>query len=150
MAKVAHTRKSFQFRIELSGVDQFEVQKVTLPEIEIDAVEHGDTNRVIKTPGMIKTGDLVFEKVRPLGNDMYAWDRLSMAQNPLTGGGELPIVVKHPIIIKEMDTTGMVTLNKWVCSGCWIKKISSSDLDRTSSDNIIETITFSVDECIRV
>jgi len=149
MAKQAYTRKSFQYRVEIDGIDEFEIQKVSIPSVEIDVVEHGDTNRAIKTAGMVKTGDLVLEKIRPIGNDSWAYNELALAQNVLTGGGTIPVQFKKPIVIKEMDSTGFATLNRWLCTGCWVKKIESSDLDRMSSDAIIETVTFSVDECVR-
>lgn len=146
MAKVANTRKSFNFKIEVDGVDQFEVQKVDIPEVELDSVEHGDINYSVKTAGRVKVGDLVLEKIKPIpGSDSWAWDWLRSAQSQLAGGGLLPLAYKRILTIKEMDTTGLITLNRYICTGCWVKKVKTSTLDRTSSDNLIETITLSVD-----
>lgn len=151
MAQIANTRKVFNFRVEILGMDQWELQKVTLPEVEIEAVEHGDTNHSVKTAGRVTVGDLVFEKLRPLPSaDNWAWNWLNQAQDMMIGGGQLPINFKQTIVVKEMDNTGTATLNRWVCEGCWVKKISQSDFDRTSSDNIIETITLSVDRVRRI
>ncbi len=151
MAKIANTRKNFNFRIEIAGVDEWEVQKVTIPEVEIQKVMHGDANYDVKTPGRVTVGDCVMEKIRPLnGSDTWAWDRLMVAQNTLTGGSLLPLQVREIIVIKEMDATGTRTLNRWLCEGAWVCKVASSQLDRMSSDNMLETVTWSVDRCYRV
>lgn len=150
MAQVANTRKVFNFQIEIDGVNQFEVQKVTVPTPEVEAVEHGDTNHSVKTAGRIKVEDMVFEKLRPLPTtDTWAWDWLKRAQDFDNGGGELPENYKKQVVIKEMSTNNTTTVNKWIADGVWPKKISQSDFDRMSSDNIIETITFSVDKVKR-
>lgn len=151
MAKIANTRKVFNFVVEIGGVNQFEIQKVTLPEVEIEKVEHGDTNHSIKTAGRITFGDMTFEKLRPLPTaDSFAWQWLTSAQDALTGGGNLALGYKRIVVIKEMDTTGLVAVNRWICEGCWVTKISQSDMDRQASDNVMETIALSVDRCYRV
>ena len=145
-AKVADARKVFQFRIEIDGIDQFEVQKVTLPEVTVEQVEHGDTNHKIKTAGQVTVGNLTLEKLKRIPNsDTSAWDWLRTAQSQITGGGTLAAVYKKILIIKEMDVTGTVTINRHVCTGCWPTKISQNDLDRMSSDNVIQTVELSVD-----
>lgn len=150
MTKVANTRKVFNFIVEIAGVNQFEIQKCTIPEIEIEQVKHGDTNHDIKTPGRITVGDLVFEKLRPLpAPDNFGYQWLSQAQDIMTGGGNLALGYKRNIVIKEMDAAGTATVNSWKCNGCWIFKMSQSDFDRMASDNIIETLTLAVDECYR-
>ena len=146
MAKVANPRKVFNFVIEVDGIDQFEVQKVTLPEINVEQVEHGDTNHVIKTAGQVKVGNMTFEKIKRMpGSDVDAWEWLRTAQSQVAGGGLLAEAYKKTIIVKEMDTTGLATLNRHVCTGVWVTKVSQNELDRTSSDNILQTIELSVD-----
>lgn len=151
MAQIANTRKVFNFIVEIAGINQFEIQKVTLPEVEVEKVEHGDTNHSIKTAGRITFGDLVLEKIRPLPQaDVWAWTWLTQSQNAITGGGLLPINFKRTIVVKEMDNTGNVAVNRWICEGCWVTKVAQSDFDRMSSDNIVETITLNVDKVQRV
>ncbi len=151
MPKIADTRKVFNFVVEIAGVNQFEIQKVTIPEVGIEAVMHGDVNYDVKTPGRVTVGDMTMEKLRPLpSTDTFAWDWLKRAQNIQTGGGNLALGYKQNVIVKEMDETGTVSVNRWFCEGCWVSKISQSDMDRNASDNIIETITFSVDRCWRI
>lgn len=148
---VPNARKGFNFRIEINGLNQFEVQKITLPEIEIDKVEHGDTNRLIKTAGMIKLGDLKLEKlVRLPGSDLWAWQWLTSAQDMTFGTGNLANVYKRSIVIREMSPTGLGILNSWIIDGAWVSKISQSDFTRTESDNIIQTLEISCDGIIKI
>jgi len=151
MAQVSNPRKGFNFQIEIGGLNQFLAQKVTIPKVEVEKVEHGDTNYNVKTPGRVMVDDLVIEKLSSTpatGN--WAWNWLNVAQDTTTGGGLLPLAIKQTVVIREMDATGAVALNTWVLEGCWVTSISNSDLDRMSSDNIIETVTMSVDRIRKV
>lgn len=151
MAQVANTSKVFNFKVEVNGVDQFEIQTVQLPKGTVEKVMHGDTNYDIKTPGRISFDDLVFEKVRPAPfSDTWAWDWLMLAQDPDLGGGQLPSVIKQNIVIKELAPDNVTTLNRWLCTGCWVTEVDGGKLDRKSSDNIIETVTLSVDKARRI
>lgn len=151
MAMVADTAKVFNFVVEVLGVNQFEIQKVTLPDMEIEAVKHGDTNHDIKTAGRVTVGDMVWEKLNPLPvPDSFAHDWLTRAQDLILGGGQLAATYKQTVVVKLMDSTGLVAVKRWLCTGCWISKLSHSDLDRMSSDNMIQSITLSVDTCIEL
>lgn len=151
MPKVPNPRKVFNFRIEVAGIAQFLIQKVTLPEIEIAATEHGETNVKIKTAGMITVGDLVVTKIKPADSiEPWAYDWFKQAQDMVTGGGQLSEVYKRDIILRELGVDGISTIASHIMEGCWIKKTSHSDFDRVGSDNIMETVTFSVDRCYRV
>ena len=54
--KVANPRKQFQFGIILPGLDPFLCQKVKSPDLEFEVAEHGDTNFLVKTAGILKVG----------------------------------------------------------------------------------------------
>jgi len=143
---MANPRSVFLWRIEIDGVDQFELQTIDIPEMGIEVVAHGGTNHDIKTGGKYTVGDVVIEKLKSLLNtSTWATDWLFQVQDPFLGGGLLPTVYKRDIVIKEMDTTGTVTLSKYLCEGCWPSKVKGAKLDRMSSDNIIETVTLTVD-----
>ena len=151
MPEVANTRKTFNFIVEVNGVNQFEIQKVDIPEVEIEKTTHGGTNSDIKTAGRVTVGDMVWDKVRPLPQpDNWGYNRLKRAQDIVAGGGELPSAYKEVLVIKELSTDGITTVNSWVCEGSWVCKISQNSLDRQSSDNVIETVTWSVDKCYRL
>lgn len=147
MAQVADTRKVFNFKIEIDGINQFECQKVNVPEIEIESVSHGDANSDVKTAGRVKVGDVTLEKVkRADGSDLWAWEWLQQAQNINTGGGQLAAGYKRAVVLKEMAPNGTTTLNRWILEGAWVKKLSQTGFDRNSSDNVIQTIVLSVDK----
>lgn len=146
MGNVANPRKVFNFKIEINGLPEFECQNVQIAELEIAATEHGDTNYDVKTPGKIKVGDITLEKLRSMPNsDLWAWNWLMAAQNPNTGGGQLPQNIKQLVVIRELDTTQTQVLNTWAYDGCWVKKLSQNKFDRMSSENILETVVLSAD-----
>lgn len=151
MAQIANTRKVFNFIVEIDGVNQFEIQKVTIPKVSVEAVMHGDTNYDVKTAGRVKVDDMTFEKLRPMPqSDTWAWDWLQSAQSLITGGGKVSLGYKRNLIVKEMGPDGIATLNRWICEGCWVKEVSQTDLDRNATENIMETIVLSVDKVNRV
>ena len=66
--------KVFNFKIEIEGIDQFLIQDVKMPEVEIGAVEHGATNYNIKTAGGVSYSDAELQKIVPAdGGDRWAW-----------------------------------------------------------------------------
>lgn len=151
MGLVANPRKAFQFVVEIDGVNQFEIQKFTTAEVEIDKVEHGETNFKVKTAGMVSVGDVTMEKLRPLPTtDVWAWTMLREAQDMETGGGGLEGMYKKVMVVKEMSADRVSTVNRWIYTGAWVCKVSQSDFDRMSSDNIIETVVWSVDKPMRL
>lgn len=53
-SNVQNAKKVFNFRIEVGGLgNQFEAQKVSIPELSIEQVKHGDSNHLVKTPGLV-------------------------------------------------------------------------------------------------
>ena len=38
---------------------------------------------------------------------------------------------------------------KWQVIGCWVKEIEKDELDKTSSENVMEIVTLSCDGIIR-
>jgi phage tail-like protein len=149
MANYANPRKTFQFLVEIDGVEQFAVQKVKFPEITIGVTEHGEGNTTIKTPGMVTTGTCVIEKLKPSdAKDTWASVWMGLTQNMVTGGGALPAFVKRNIVLKEMDTTGTIVLDRHILEGCFPTKYSRPDFDRLQKEeNSKEIIELSVDKC---
>ena len=64
-AKVKNPRKKFLFGIAFPKhpFNVFLAQKVTMPDIEIEEVAHGDINRDVKTAGRVTIGTLTVEKL---------------------------------------------------------------------------------------
>lgn len=151
MAKIANTAKLFNFAIEINGLNQFEVQTVELPQISVEVAEHGDVNYNVKTPGRITTGDLKLEKIRPLPTtDNWAWSWFNAGADPFTGVGALAGNIKRVIVVRELDSSGLVAVNSYLLEGCFIKSIEFAKYDRMSTDNVIETITISVDRMRKI
>lgn len=147
MPNVSNPRKVFMFQVEIDGLNQFECQKFTPPKSSVEKVSHGDTNHDIKTPGRFSVEDIVLEKLRAMPNsDTWAWRWLMSAQNPITGGGQLPSNIKKTIVVRELDSTGTTVINTLQYDGCWVCEVGKTVMDRMSGDNVIETVTISVDE----
>ena len=143
---VADARKVFRFKIEIDGIDEFLIQEVKRPDVEVEAVEHGATNYNIKTAGGVKVADAELKKIKPVNaGDNFSWDWLNKAQDMNTGSGGLAVDYKKDVVFRELDPQGRVT-DSWLWIGCWVKKSSNSDNKRgVQNENTIETVTLSVD-----
>lgn len=149
MAKFANPRKRFNFSITITPdpINPFLFQKVTVPDIEIEAVAHGDTNHDIKTPGRVTYGNIVCEKLMASNlGDAYLWSWLDACQSSTIGGGSPPDIIKKVITIEEFAEDGATVLNTWRASGVWPCKLGGQELDRNSSDNSIESVEFCIDK----
>ena len=146
---IENPRKVFNFSIQVMGapIDPFLSQKVVVPEISADVVEHGDTNHDIKTAGRVKYSMVQVEKIMTTsGADNYFFDWLYSCQDPIIGGGLNPTAYKRTITITELAEDGTSILNTWVLTGCWPSKINSMNLSRTESDNTMESLELCVDK----
>lgn len=149
MAQFANPRKSFNFTIEIEGIEAASVQKITHPEAEIDRTPHGDTNYDVYTPGRRKTSVATLEKLKKAdGIDNVFWDWLTTAQNDETGSGLLPSVVKKLVVVRELTPMRTIAAS-WQWVGAWPTKVSESDNDRESSDNSKEIVELSVDRKVK-
>lgn len=147
MANIANPRKQFNFSISTPGLNPFLAQKVTLPDFEIDVVEHGDTNYDVKTGGRAKFGQLMIEKIATAtGPDNWVWEWMQEIQDVFVGGGFLPSIYKRTIEIFQYSTDGVAVINRWRLLGCWPNKINGVELDRLGSDNTMESLEFCVDQ----
>lgn len=147
MAKVNNPRKAFQYSISFPKhpINSYLAQKVTLPDIEVEEVTHGDVNRDVKTAGRVSVGSLTIEKLMTTsGSDSWAHDWLMSCQDILLGGGNIPTTYWETVVVNELAEDGVSVLNTWVMGEVWPKKITGLELDRTSSDNSVEKVEFSV------
>lgn len=151
MGVQANARKVFNFAIEIDGIDQFLIQDVKKPEVEVGAVNHGATNYDIKTAGGVAVSDAELQKIKPAPeSDSWAWKWLNDAQNMNTGTGKLAENYKKDVVFKELGPNG-TTLNAWLWVGCWVRKATDSNYKRgNQNENVIETVTLSVDRVQRI
>ena len=147
-AIIPNPRKTFNWSISFPThpINAFLCQRVTLPEKEIEAVSHGDTNHDIKTAGRITFSNLIVEKLSTTsGSDTWFHNWLYSCQDPIIGGGLTPSAYKETMIVQELAEDGVTVLNTHILEGVFPVKGGGEELDRTSSDNIIEHLEFSVD-----
>lgn len=155
MANVANPRKQFQFGLNILTpfgiiMNQFLAQKVTIPEVVIDQIKHGEGNHYIKTAGMVNVGELHIEKLSTAAApDNAMWDWIQSIQDSISGGGTVPRQYKKTIDVTQYAADGVTPIDVFECRGCWPMKINGVELSRVSSENTIESIEFSVDEMVR-
>jgi len=148
MAHVDNPRKGFNFSIDfpLFPINPFLAQEVDIPEVEVDQVEHGDSNHSIKTGGRKKVGNIKIKKIlTTTGPDNYFWDWMILVQDFIAGGGLIPTAYKRAIVITELAEDGLSVINTWDCTGCWPTKINGQSHKRLASDNTIEELELSCD-----
>lgn len=149
MAQIQNPRKKFNFSIQVVGapINPFLVQKVTIGDISITQVKHGDTNHDIKTAGRVEVGETELEKLMTTsGADNYFFDWAYSCQDIILGGGLIPAAYKRSLLVSELAEDGTSILNTWVLIGVWPTKISGQELSRTDTENSMERITLSVDK----
>ena len=145
MSLIGKVVKSFNFVLEIDGAPKFSMQKVTLPEIEIEETLHSAGSYEEKTPGRLKVSDLVCEKFMAYGDptENWAWEWLLQVQNYELGNLVPANTAKNARLIAYQDDA--LTIAKiYELGKIWPKKIATGDFDKTSSDNVMETVTFSV------
>ena len=144
MAGYANPRSNFNWVIEIDGLNQFLVQEVTPPTTELKELVHGAPMGMPdeKTPGKPKFGDLVVTKLMPAFQaERWATDWMAKA---LAGSGFKGFVKNG--FLKYTDPTSLVTVENYFLGNIWPKKIEPGKLVTKSddSDNLLETVTFSV------
>lgn len=149
MAQIENPRKKFNYSIQVipAPINPFLAQKVTIPEIALGIVKHGDTNHDIKTAGRVEYGEINIEKISTTsGADNYFFDWITSCQDAIIGGGLLPSQYKRVVTITELAEDGTSVLNTWVCIGVWPQKINGTELDRQDTENTIESLVLCVDQ----
>lgn len=144
MSQLGDTKKSFRFAIDLNGVQQMSVQKVSGLEAEIETVAHGEGDSDVFTPGRVKFGKVTLERVQSIfGVDNAFWTWLQSAR--LIGAA-----AKRTFTVRQLGADGVTSIAIWQVSDAFPTKVSQGENARTSSDNIMETVELSVDRIIRL
>lgn len=147
MAQIANPRKGFNFSISTPGLNPFLAQEVDVPDHDIDIVEHGDTNFLVKTGGIKKYSAVKVSKISSAtAADNWVWNWLFEIQDEFTGGGDLPSNYKRTITIEQFSNDNQTVINTWVLYGCWPSKVNGVKFRRKESDNTMEEIEFCVDQ----
>ena len=146
-AKVKNPRKKFLWQIIFVNhpVNAYLFQNVTLPEVTVEEVAHGDINRDVKTGGRIQIGTMTANKLETTsGSDTWLWDWIMSVQDVRLGGGLTPPEYWEKVMVNELAEDGVSILNSWVMEEVWPTRVNGQELDRMSSDNTLEDIEFSV------
>ena len=124
--------QKFKFRVTIPGIpSQIGFQKVSGLSKEVNVVEYDESafDYTHKLPGKTKFGEVTME--RGMFSDSSMLDQMKVIQNP---------EYRTTIIVQLMDRFGNVQ-RTWKLAEAWISKWEGSDLDATSDDVAIETIT---------
>lgn len=142
--QLATPAKNFQFVVEIDAVDQFEIQTVEPPVIDVDTAEHGGGVFKVKTAGMANAGDATLETIKLASTGSVAWWQwLMTAVDPVSGTAGLATTYKRNIVIREV--VGGVTISREMWEGCFVKSYDRGKKDRLSSDNTLAKVVLSVD-----
>jgi hypothetical protein len=144
MAKIS-PRKLFNFTIYFPELpyEPFLVQKVNLPDSEVEIAEHSEGNHDIKTGGRVKVGNITLENIMrsTAGTEsMMFWDWKNLVADPFLNGGAEPALYYKTMVVKEYGTNGVTVINEWVCTEVFPIKINGLPLDRKSSENTVENV----------
>ncbi len=145
MSSIGNTIKSYSFAVDIDGIPQLTVQKISGLDVEIERVPHGEGRSDVFTPGRTKYGTVTMENIMPVANvNNTIWQLITRARTLLAGD------VGQTITIRMVGGDGLVTLKTWVLKGAWCFKSSYGDLNRMSSDNLVRTAEWSIDEIIEL
>lgn len=127
--------QSFMFRVQLSGMSgEIGFTKVAGLSREVDVVEYFENmyEHAHKLPGREKVSDITFEK--------GMFDDLTFVKEYEKVLGADKNECRHEVVIKIMNRFSEVkrTFNLFEA---WFSKYEISDLDGSSNDVIIETLT---------
>lgn len=148
---ILNPRKQFKFEIIIpSGfeIETFGCQEVTLPDQEVDQVEHGVGVGVVKTGGLAKKGNLTLNRIMSAGSgtvtgrQFIEWQKQVQNMNTQVGGD--PSEYGKVIIIRELSPDNVI-LDTHTYTGCWPTRINGREFNRVQSENTVESVEFSVD-----
>lgn len=125
--------QSFMFRVSIPGLPTgVGFQKVGGLSREVEVVEYLENmyDHTHKLPGRETVSDVTFER------GMYADDYLQDIYEKVFNNN----TVRNTVVIQVCDRFGKIR-REFKCAEAWFSKYECADLDATSSDVIIETLT---------
>lgn len=125
--------QSFMFRVSIPGLPTgVGFQKIGGLSREVEVVEYLENmyDHTHKLPGRETVSDVTFER------GMYADDYLQGIYEKVFNNN----TVRNTVVIQVCDRFGKIR-REFKCAEAWFSKYECADLDATSSDVIIETLT---------
>ena len=125
--------QSFMFKVSIPGLPTgVGFQKVGGLSREVEVVEYFENmyDHAHKLPGRESVSEVTFER------GMYADDYLQTLYEKVFNNN----TVRNTVVIQVCDRFGAIK-REFKCAEAWFSKYECADLDATSSDVIIETLT---------
>lgn len=125
--------QSFMFKVSIPGLPTgVGFQKVGGLSREVEVVEYFENmyDHAHKLPGRESVSEVTFER------GMYADDYLQGLYEKVFNNN----TVRNTVVIQVCDRFGAIK-REFKCAEAWFSKYECADLDATSSDVIIETLT---------
>ena len=125
--------QSFMFIVSIPGIPTgVGFQKVGGLSREVEVVEYFENmyDHAHKLPGRESVSEVTFER------GMYADDYLQTLYEKVFNNN----TVRNTVVIQVCDRFGAIK-REFKCAEAWFSKYECADLDATSSDVIIETLT---------
>lgn len=150
IANPVNPRKKFSWSVEFEGLEPALAQRVVIPTLEVNVAEHGASNILVKTGGMVTVGDIEINKLKFINkNENWAYDWMRLVSDVETGTIGVPAEYKRNGYIIEYSPDLTSVLEKWQVFGCFPKNIEREELDKTSSDNSMERVVLACDYIVR-
>jgi len=141
MSSIGNTIKSFLFAVDINGINQLSVQKISGLEVEVEAIAHGESDHDVYTPGRVKYGKVTMESILPTGVAQNTlWQLLQRSRFDLVGSS------KQTINIRLLGPDKITTQKTWVLYGAWVSKVSYGELNRSSGEAVVRTAEWTIDE----
>jgi phage tail-like protein len=127
------------------------VSKAFLPEVSLDVVEIPYMNGKAKMAGLSNFESGSLEIRDAIGYDiekkLYDWFKLAFDWD--TGKMQSSTVYKKTITVHEYSGDGSIC-RSWQLDGCWISTFTGGDLDYSSGDVKVVTLTIQYDKAKRL
>jgi phage tail-like protein len=137
------------FRVELEGVNPFQVQKCGIPKVEQGVIEVSDGQTMIPYPGMSKTGEITLEEfIDAFHKDDETLKWFFGNGNPETGIAAGPYDIRDGSIVR-VDGAGN-EIQRWRIQHCFPSAIEGYDFDKTADKAVIRKITLHCKSCVPV
>jgi phage tail-like protein len=141
-------RLTYNYSIEIDGLEIALCQKVNIPDVSVEKVEHNSPGspHSIKTAGQATFDDITIEKVmRSDKTDKWAWDWLKSAIDPQTGRRGVAAEYKKDFSIIHRGPA-LEIVDRWDIKGGFPIKIGYSANDSSQkAEKTMENVTITLD-----
>ena len=133
----------FRFKVDLdTELKEISFQEVSGMDVESQIIEYRKSNSklfsTIKTPGIVKNGNVVMKRGVFLNNNAF-WDfRSQIAMNTIK---------RRTIIIQLLNENNDVTM-QWQLNNAWPTKITSTNLESDENEVAVDTLEIAHEELI--